>query len=247
MWLVKRASWIYYACAQDALSRYEVAPLRPQHVLIFPDGNRRWATMRGLPSSVAHSRGSWKADEVINWCKDRRIRHLSLYLVSAANLKRDPSTLEPMVEILTKVIQHLATVRSARFLPVGDLSILPPAMAAALVDAHSATSDVSGMSVNLIAGYSPEWELTQAIAQTAASQEPPAHAALSSLFFPYGQQPSVDLIIRTSGERRLSGLLPWQSAQAELHFTPVLWPDYTEHHFQEAINDFAQRTRRFGL
>lgn len=224
-----------------------------RHILVFPDGNRRWARDRGLSPSAGHVRGAWKIDDLITWCNARQIGHLSLYLVSAANLRRDPDVLNPMIKILNDVVRYLARTKAAKIVPVGDLSILPRMLASSLIDASNSTGRLPGMTINLIAGYSPHWELLQAL-ETFSNRRNHSKTnttvnehELSSLLFPYGDQPDVELIIRTSGEYRLSGLLPWQSAHAELYFTDVLWPDFQESHFQEAIDDFTERDLRFGL
>ena len=235
----------------------EAGPV-PHHVAMMIDGNRRWARQLGLVSAAeGHRAGAAKMREFLGWCDDIGIPVVSLYLLSSDNLlKRDSQEIADLIEIIAELADAISREPNWRVKHVGRADILPPELARVLADAEERTKDHTGLHVNLAVGYGGRNEIVDAvrsiIAHHNASGGTLEDLAIQLTPEMIGEhlyttgQPDPDLVIRTSGEQRLSDFLLWQSAHSEFYFVEALGPDLREVDFLRAIRDYAGRDRRFG-
>jgi short-chain Z-isoprenyl diphosphate synthase len=222
------------------------------------DGNRRWARQLGLASAAhGHRAGAAKMREFLGWCDDVGVRVVSLYLLSTDNLtKRDSQELSDLIEIIAELAEGLSHERDWRVQHVGRADLLPPELARVLADAEARTRANTGLHVNLAVGYGGRSEIVDAVRSIIAqhgggggSLEELAESLTPEQIGEHlytGGQPDPDLVIRTSGEQRLSDFLLWQSAHSEFYFVEALGPDLREVDFLRAIRDFSTRDRRYG-
>jgi short-chain Z-isoprenyl diphosphate synthase len=230
----------------------------PGHLAMMIDGNRRWARQLGYDSAAhGHRAGAAKMKEFLRWCDDVGIRVVSLYLLSNDNLrKRDSRELSDLIEIIAELADELSHERDWRVKHVGRADALPADLARVLSGVETRTEDNTGMHVKLAVGYGGRGEIVDAVRSIIAKhdQEGGSLEELAASLTPEqigehlytGGQPDPDLVIRTSGEQRLSDFLLWQSAHSEFYFVEALGPDLREVDFLRAIRDFASRDRRFG-
>ncbi len=252
-----------YAFYVTRLEAAVMANPRPAHVAVIMDGNRRWATAAGFDDpGVGHRRGAEKALELIDWCADVGIREVTLWALSLENLERPEEEVGKITDVAADAIAAIADGRRKTKLPIhlrviGRRDLLPEGLAS--VVERSATlshDDNNAISVTIALAYSGRDELLEAFRATvreAVDAGTPtteladsltAEALASHLYTKGSSDP--DLIIRTSGEVRLSGFLPWQSVYAEYHFAEAYWPAFREIDFLRAIRTYQQRARRFG-
>ncbi|KQR90592.1 MAG: isoprenyl transferase [Microbacterium ginsengisoli] len=230
----------------------------PRHVAMMIDGNRRWARQLGYDSAAhGHRAGAAKMREFLRWCDDVGVSVASLYLLSVDNLrKRDSGELTDLIEIIGQLADDLSHERDWRVQPVGRLDLLPDELQRVLRDVAYRTAAHTGMHVNLAIGYGGRGEIVDAV-RSIITQHDERGGTLEELAASLtpeqiaehlytGGQPDPDLVIRTSGEQRLSDFLLWQSAHSEFYFVEALGPDLREVDFLRAIRDFASRDRRFG-
>ncbi len=222
------------------------------------DGNRRWARQSGFDSAAhGHRAGAAKMREFLEWCDDVGVQVVSLYLLSNDNLrKRDSRELADLIEIIAELADQLSRERDWRVQHVGRSAGLPPELARVLADAAERTRGNKGLHVNLAVGYGGRGEIVDAVRSIIAKhdQEGGSLEQLAASLTPEqigehlytGGQPDPDLVIRTSGEQRLSDFLLWQSAHSEFYFVEALGPDLREVDFLRAIRDYASRDRRYG-
>ncbi|GAA1239224.1 isoprenyl transferase [Microbacterium phyllosphaerae] len=230
----------------------------PHHVAMMIDGNRRWARQLGYATPAeGHRAGAAKMREFLGWCDELGIRVVSLYLLSSDNLlKRDSAELADLIEIIAELAEALSQEPNWRVKHVGRSDILPPELARVLDDAQERTRDHTGLHVNLAVGYGGRNEIVDAVrsivtahqASGGTIEDLAAHLTPEMIgeHLYTGGQPDPDLVIRTSGEQRLSDFLLWQSAHSEFYFVEALGPDLRQVDFLRAIRDFADRDRRFG-
>ncbi|MFK4806323.1 isoprenyl transferase [Microbacterium sp. ZW CA_36] len=230
----------------------------PHHLAMMIDGNRRWARQLGYDSAAhGHRAGAAKMKEFLRWCDDVGIRVVSLYLLSNDNLrKRDSRELSDLIEIIAELADELSHERDWRVKHVGRAVALPGDLARVLTDVEARTKDNTGMHVNLAVGYGGRGEIVDAVRSIIAQHDEQGGSLeeLAASLTPEqigehlytGGQPDPDLVIRTSGEQRLSDFLLWQSAHSEFYFVEALGPDLREVDFLRAIRDFTSRERRFG-
>jgi short-chain Z-isoprenyl diphosphate synthase len=222
------------------------------------DGNRRWARAMGLDDvSHGHRAGASKIADVLEWCAEAGVQHVTLFLLSTDNLSRPSKELDPLLRIIEGVADELsAEGQPWRITAMGALDLLPAETATALKAAEERTVDRTGMRVNVAVGYGGRREITDAV-RSLLQQHVEAGTPLEDVaemldvehiaahLYTKGQ-PDPDLVIRTSGEQRLSGFLLWQSANSEFYFCDALWPDFRKVDFLRALRDYAERQRRFG-
>jgi short-chain Z-isoprenyl diphosphate synthase len=222
------------------------------------DGNRRWAEKNfGAKAKIGHSAGGKKIHEFLGWCDELGIPVVTLYMLSIDNLtKRSDEELNDLLRIIGEVALDLADKGKWRIKLVGDRTVLPQELKANLEQAEQKTKDIDGLHVNLAVGYGGRNEIADAMKQimlehsasggsidSLANQLTPE--LITEHLYTTGQ-PDPDLIIRTSGEQRLSGFLLWQSSNSELYFEEALWPDFRRVDFLRALRAFGSRRRRYG-
>jgi short-chain Z-isoprenyl diphosphate synthase len=228
----------------------------PKHVGVIVDGNRRWARASGGSSALGHAAGAGKISEFLGWCDEIDVEVVTLWLLSTDNLARPHSELEPLVRIIEQLVETLAADGRWRVNPVGAPDLLPDRTAAVLKAAAEVTEDVGGMVVNVAVGYGGRRELADAMrsllhehASRGTTIEELAELLdvehIAEHLYTRGQ-PDPDLVIRTSGEQRLSGFLLWQSAHSEFYFCEAMWPDFRRVDFLRALRSYAARQRRYG-
>lgn len=230
----------------------------PRHVAIMVDGNRRWARAAGF-DDVSHGyvAGARRIANLLEWCIEAGVAHVTVWLLSTDNLSRPPEELEPLLQIITGVVAELSGDGTPwRVNIVGALDLLPEASARKLREAENRTAGRDGLTVNIAVGYGGRREITDAVrsllhehAARGGSLEELADVIdvdhIADHLYTKGQ-PDPDLVIRTSGEQRISGFLLWQSVHSEFYFCDALWPDFRKIDFLRALRDFGLRQRRFG-
>jgi short-chain Z-isoprenyl diphosphate synthase len=222
------------------------------------DGNRRWARQAGLETAAhGHRAGAAKMREFLEWCDDLGVSVVTLYLLSSDNLtNRKSDELSALIEIIAELADDLSRYRDWRVQHVGTTAGLPDSLVAVLTGAEERTAQNKGLHVNLAVGYGGRKEITDAMRSIVAahSAEGGSLETLADLLTPdmigehlyTGGQPDPDLVIRTSGEQRLSDFMLWQSAHSEFYFVEALGPDLREVDFLRAVRDFSRRQRRYG-
>lgn len=226
----------------------------PSHIAFIPDGNRRWAKKRGKPPIYGHQKGIDLMGDILKWCRKHKIRTVSFWAFSTENFKRDRDEVDGLMREfgsrLQKVMQEADFEKykvRARF--VGDRSLFPHAVQAKMGEIERKTSHHGKYFVNLFIGYGGRPELVASARKLAKefrnNPDKIDEAAVEKSLWTSGI-PDPDLIIRTSGEMRISGFLPFQSAYSELYFSKKLWPDFSEADFKRAISDYRKRKRRWG-
>ena len=223
----------------------------PEHVAIIMDGNGRWAEMRGLPRIEGHKRGAERAREVISAAMEVGVGTLTLYAFSLENWQRpddEVSTLMKLLEFyLSKEFSELIR-RGIVFRTIGEVWRLPASVQALLKNAEEKSSRNKGMTLVLALSYSGRNEIIRAVRKIISQgvkEEDVTEEYFASLLDTAGM-PAPDLIVRSSGEKRISNFLLWQAAYAEFYFTETLWPDFTKEEFFLALHDYQMRERRFG-
>ena len=231
----------------------------PRHVGVIVDGNRRWAREMGyVDPNDGHRVGAVRIKELLGWCQQAGIDHVTLYLLATDNLRRPAAELEPLLRILEDLATELAEAGNPwRLRMVGALDLLPAPTATTLKAAQERTRDRSGgMEVNMAVGYGGRREIADAV-RSLLHEHAAAGGTIEELaeildvehiaehLYTRGQ-PDPDLVIRTSGEQRLSGFLLWQSAHSEFYFHDANWPDFRRVDFLRALRSYAGRQRRYG-
>ena len=246
--------FLYSAYETQVLAQLDRTVL-PRHVAVLADGNRRWARTNAPDSSlvVGYQAGADKLREFVDWCSDLGIGVVTLWVLSTDNLTRSGSDeVAPLLRVIENLVTDLAA--SYRVQVVGDLAMLPEDMADRLRAAE--LKKVGGIHVNVAIAYGGRRELRDAFRSLLASEAEKGtslHELAETLEIDHisehlytAGQPDPDLIIRTSGEQRMSGFLIWQSAHSEFYFCEALWPDFRKVDFIRALRSYAQRERRYG-
>jgi short-chain Z-isoprenyl diphosphate synthase len=249
---------LYSAYEKRLLNEIDRARL-PRHVAVLADGNRRWARANAPGEDIVagYRAGAAKLKEFATWCDDLGLQVVTLWVLSTDNLDRsEEEEVLPLLDIIVGLVRDLARHPGWAVQVVGALDLLPAATAEALDAAARSTAGRTGMHLNVAVSYGGRHELRDAfrslLAEEAARGATLAELAetlemdqIESHLYTAGQ-PDPDLIIRTSGEQRLSGFLMWQSAHSEFYFHEALWPDFRRVDFLRALRAFSQRERRFG-
>ena len=228
----------------------------PRHVGVMLDGNRRWARAAGMYTVDGHQSGADKIPDFLGWCEETGVEVVTLWLLSTDNLNRPKEEVVPLLGIIEQAVRDLVTDGRWRVHPVGALDLLPAHTAQVLKEADQATAHKTGIVVNVAVGYGGRHEIAEAVRKLLQEQ-----AALGTSVEELAEmidvehiarhlytsgQPDPDLVIRTSGEQRLSGFLLWQSAHSEFYFCEAYWPAFRKVDFLRALRDYAARQRRFG-
>ena len=228
----------------------------PHHVGVILDGNRRWARALGSSDATGHQAGADKIVELLGWCEEAGVELVTLWLLSTDNLTRPTDELDTLLRIIETVVHDLSEQRRWRINPVGSLDLLSEQTARVLKEAAAATSSVDGLWVNVAVGYGGRQEIADAVRSLLAEHAERGTSLdelvrsldvehISEHLYTKGQ-PDPDLVIRTSGEQRLSGFMLWQSAHSEYYFCEAYWPAFRRVDFLRALRSYAQRHRRFG-
>ncbi|MBQ1330866.1 MAG: di-trans,poly-cis-decaprenylcistransferase [Desulfovibrio sp.] len=223
----------------------------PRHVAIILDGNGRWAKARGLGRSEGHRAGALAVREIVTYCREIGLRHLTLYTFSSENWSRPKTEVSALFSLLLEFLKAEVPrmLQQGISLKVfGDVEGLPLAVRTALKLAVKTTAKGGAMDLNLALNYGSRAEIVRAVRRIVADGVPAdqiSEETIASRLYTAGQ-PDPDLVIRTSGEQRLSNYLLYQIAYAELYFTPVAWPDFTPAEMAKALEAYQSRSRRFG-
>jgi len=227
----------------------------PLHIAVIMDGNGRWAKQRGKLRVFGHESGVTAVRETAEACAEIGVKYLTLYAFSTENWNRPKMEVDALMNLLVKTLNKETKTlmdNNIRLGAIGDLSQLDPQCREQLQETMDITSGNSKMEMFLALSYSSRWEIIEAtrkIAELVKSDQLKPEDISQELFssmLTTKNIPDPELLIRTSGENRISNFLLWQIAYAELYFTPVLWPDFRREHLYEAIYDFQHRERRFG-
>jgi short-chain Z-isoprenyl diphosphate synthase len=247
---------LLYGIYERSLKTQIPVDRRPRHVGVILDGNRRWASLQGSTSSVGHRAGAAKIVEFLGWCDEADVEVVTLWLLSTDNLNRPQPELDALMSIIEETVTGLVGQGKWRLHPVGALDLLPDRTARLLKEAAEATANIDGSLVNVAVGYGGRREVVDAV-RSLLSEHATQGTTLDELaalldvehiaehLYTRGQ-PDPDLVIRTSGEQRLSGFLMWQSAHSEFYFCEAYWPDFRHVDFLRAMRAYAERQRRFG-
>ena len=227
----------------------------PRHIAIIMDGNGRWAKEKGQDRLYGHFHGVESVRDIVEGCAELGVEYLTLYAFSTENWDRPQQEVTGLMELLVETIRkETATLNknNIRLQVIGDMNMLPEYAKQALRESLEITSQNTGLTLIMALSYSSRWELVQAVKHiaedVAAGKIKPESITQDTLqgYLTTGNFPDPELMIRTSGEYRISNFLLYQLAYAELYFTHVRWPDFRKENLYEAIIDFQGRERRFG-
>jgi short-chain Z-isoprenyl diphosphate synthase len=228
----------------------------PEHVGVILDGNRRWAKANLASSKSGHSAGARKIIDFLTWCEETNVKVVTLWMLSTDNLNRERNELLPLLEIIADTVEMLSKFGRWKLHVVGATELLPDWLSLRLDEAVTKSPEREKLIVNLAIGYGGRREITDAVRQLLKENLAKGETLESAIdrmsideisrhLYTAGQ-PDPDLVIRTSGEQRLSGFLLWQSAHSEFYFCEAFWPDFRRLDFLRALRAYAQRNRRFG-
>lgn len=226
-------------------------PAYPEHIAFIMDGNGRWAASHGLPRTEGHKAGTKAARAVVTACRKLGIPFVTFYTFSKENWRRPKEEVSFLFDMLVRYLNdemNSLLERDIRLHVLGDWGGLPFTLRQALKHVCGKTKHCKAMTVNLALNYSGREEITRACAKLMEAKIAPTEITPERLaqYLDTAGQPDPDLIIRTSGEQRLSNFLLFQAAYSEFYFTPEFWPDFDEVRLQKALDEFSQRSRRFG-
>ncbi|MEV5878020.1 polyprenyl diphosphate synthase [Streptomyces sp. NPDC052101] len=224
----------------------------PGHIGVILDGNRRWAQQHQLPLDRAYRQGALRVRDLLSWCEGAGIPVVTVWALSRGNLGRPPQTITPILDAVTTGLDEIAATTKWRIRPIGALDLLPAPQAVRLNALAQHTAGATGGTLNVAIAYDGRADIVAAIQGLLNDRSPetltdPIDEATLARYLSTSGQPDIDLVIRTSGEQRLSGFMPWQTAHAEFYFCPTPWPDFDQVAFTDALRWFSGRTRRTGL
>jgi len=227
----------------------------PEHIAVIMDGNGRWAKLHGKPRVFGHRNGVKAVRDITEAAAEIGIKYLTLYAFSTENWNRPQSEVDALMLLLINTVRkELKTLNdnSIKLNAIGDLTKLPPRTYKTLQEGIADTQSNDRMTLTLALNYSARWEITDAVRRIVADsatghiQPDDISDKLMSSYMTTHNMPDPELMIRTSGEQRISNYLLWQMAYAELYFTDVYWPDFNKQELYKAIVDYQSRERRFG-
>lgn len=227
----------------------------PQHVAIIMDGNGRWAKQKGKLRIFGHQNGVKAVRSAVSFAAKHNIKVLTLYAFSSENWNRPETEVSALMSLFMRALDSEVKKlhkNNIRLNIIGDKSAFSESLQKRIAESEQLTQNNSGLILNIAANYGGYWDIVQAAQKLAVqvkNNELTAEQITPEIFqqqLATENQPQVDLLIRTSGEQRISNFLLWQIAYAELFFTPVLWPDFNDETFSQAIVSYQQRERRFG-
>ncbi len=223
--------------------------IMPKHVAIIMDGNGRWAKKRGLPRSYGHKVGTENVRKIVKYCSKKNIEYLTVYAFSTENFKRPQdevgTLMKLLVEYFNKETEELRQ-NGVRLNIIGDISAFSPVVQEAINNGIEKTKDCKDLVFSIALNYGSRSEIVRAIKKIKEDNVEDINEETVSKYLDTFDMPDPDLIIRTSGEERLSNFLLYQAAYSEFYFTDCLWPDFNESEFDKALNEYSKRSRRFG-
>lgn len=223
--------------------------IMPKHVAVIMDGNGRWAKKRGLPRSYGHKVGTENVRKIVKYCSKKGIKYLTVYAFSTENFKRPQdevgTLMKLLVEYFNKETEELRQ-NGVRLNVIGDISTFAPVVQEAINNGIEKTKDCDKLVFTIALAYGSRAEIVRAIKRIKEDNiEDITEETVSKYLYTF-DMPDPDLIIRTSGEERLSNFLLYQAAYSEFYFTDCLWPDFNEEEFDKALIEYSKRSRRFG-
>tara|TARA_B100001250_G_scaffold69527_2_gene55814 strand:+ start:1198 stop:1959 length:762 start_codon:yes stop_codon:yes gene_type:complete len=233
----------------------KIIPNQPKHIGIIMDGNGRWAKLRGKRRIFGHEAGVLKARELVETAVRIKLEALTLYAFSSENWSRPKKEVTGLMSLFEKTIEKYTSLlidNNVRFRAAGDSSQLPSILKRKLKQMESITSENTGLKLTLAIAYGGQQEILSGIKKLIRDHEDQIIDANEitvesfNKYLLFQELPDLDLVIRTSGETRLSNFMLWQSAYSEIHFTETLWPNFEEQEFLEIIQNYSQSDRRFG-
>jgi len=223
----------------------------PNHIVLFPDGNRRWAKQKGIASLEGHKQGYNNLLDFSEWCKNRGVKVLTAFGFSTENWNRSKEEVNYLMKLLEDcLIDNLENdnKEGVRVRVIGQRDRLPESLQKAIETVENATAKNSSLFLNLAISYGGKWDILTAVKKI-IEDKIPAEKVDEKLFESYlstAGLPAPDFIIRAGGEKRMSNFVLWQAAYSELYFSPKFWPDFSEQDLDEALAEFDRKTRRFG-
>ncbi len=225
----------------------------PRHVAIIMDGNGRWARQRLLPRIAGHRRGSETVRKLVQQATQLGVEYLTLFAFSSENWRRPPEEVGMLMQLfVTNLENEIQRMHAAkiRLRIIGDQAPLGLRLQTLIADAHQLTQNNTGLTLTVAVNYGGRWDILQAVNRLLREHPEKQHSTIQELdlqsYLSMGEAPEPDLFIRTGGEQRISNFLLWQLAYTELYFTDTLWPDFDAKSFQQAIESYQKRERRFG-
>jgi undecaprenyl diphosphate synthase len=222
----------------------------PKHVGFIMDGNRRWARTRGLPVTKGHEEGTDRIEPIVEYGAQNGIDVMTFWAFSTENWKRDPEEVEGLMAVFRQALKSSTLPRmidnGVKLRVVGEIQPFPGDIQAHLEQVVDRSKDNDRIQVNIALNYGGRSEIMRAVNTIIAAGHTKVDEQLMSQHLFTAGQPDPDLVIRTGGEHRSSGFMPWQTVQSELVYTPTLWPDFTVEQFETALGEFQNRRRSFG-
>ncbi|HHZ18784.1 MAG TPA: isoprenyl transferase [Acholeplasmataceae bacterium] len=221
----------------------------PRHVAIIMDGNGTWARRRGLPRNFGHRQGARTLKNIVLFASRIGIEYLTVFAFSTENWSRPQEEVDFLMNLPTEFMKANADEirkNDIRFLCVGDRTRLPVELQETIDKHEKETAQHKGMSFIVALNYGGKDEIVRAVNRIIASDVPEVDAEKFSCYLDTKDIPDIDLLIRTSGQQRISNFILWKLAYSELYFTKTLWPDFNEKHFIKALKDYSKRERRYG-
>ena len=229
----------------------------PKHIAIIMDGNRRYAREQGLEPREGHLAGKEKIKDVLDWCMELGVRNLTVYAFSTENFNRDPEEVSFLMELIGEFLRELADDQRVhdnrvRLRAIGERDLIPDEMLEAIVYAEEKTADYGDYNFNMAIAYGGRQEIVNAVKEISSRVnsgeldiDDVDEETISKYLYTF-EVPDPDLVLRTSGEFRVSNFLLWQLAYSELYFTDVYWPSFRYIDYLRAVRSYQQRARRFG-
>jgi len=223
----------------------------PTHLVLYPDGNRRWARKRGLPPTAGHFHGTDNILRFCKWCKKVKIKMVTIFGFSTENWSRPKDEIKYLLQLFeTAMLQHMDLYKKdgIRIKVLGQREKLPKSLQKTIKKIEEATEKNEKIQLNLAVSYGGRWDIVQAIKSIIKSKIPygKINEDLVYQHLSTANMPEPDLVIRTGGEQRLSNFLIWQGAYSEFYFSDKYWPEFTEKDLGRAIEEYNRRQRRFG-
>jgi len=227
--------------------------LVPKHVVLFPDGNRRWAKEHGLSSLEGHLKGKENFDRFLSWCKERGVEVVTVFGFSSENWNRTPKEVDYLMNLFETVLGEKKSIarfqeEGVRLRVIGQKERLRPSLQKIIENLEKATAKNNKIHLNLAVSYGGKWDILQAVQQIMEKGVKPEDVTedMVSEHLSTAGLPAPDLVIRAGGEQRLSNFVLWQAAYSELYFSPKYWPAFEEEDLDLAFQEYVRRQRRFG-